>query len=145
VIRVLLVDDHPVVLEGLADILSRDPDIRVVGEASSAADALRRLTRCDPHVVSLDVRLSGMCGLDLCARLARTHPGLRIIALAGHGDDRAVLDAFGAGAHGFLQKGCSPGLLREAVRAVATGGTFIDPMVAGALVAMATGNPSSGS
>lgn len=138
-IRILLVDDHSLVREGLAGILGSDPDIRVVGEAGSAEEALGRLARCDPQLVSLGVRLPGMSGLDLCARLVRTRPGLRIVAVASYSDDRIVVDAFTAGAHGFVRKGSDPSLLREAVRAVAGGGSFIDPSVEGHLVAMAMG------
>jgi DNA-binding NarL/FixJ family response regulator len=137
-IRVLLVDEHPVVREGVAAVLGSDPDIRVIGEAGGAEEALRVLVRCDPHVVSLDVRLPGMSGLDLCARLVRTRPRLRVMALSSYSDDRTVVDTFRAGAHGFVQKGSSPSLLREAVRAVAKGGTFIDPAIGESLVAMAT-------
>ena len=143
-IRILVVDEHPAVREGLAGILGSDPDIRVVGEAGSAEDALRLLPRCDPHMVSLDVRLPGMSGLDLCARLVRTRPGLRVIALSSYSDDRTVVATFGVGAHGFFRKGSSPTLLREAVRAVADGGTFIDPAVGAPLVALATGRPANG-
>jgi two-component system response regulator DevR len=139
VIRILVVDDHSLVREGLAGILGSDPDISVVGEAGSAEEALARLARCDPQVVSLGIRLPGMSGLDLCARLVRTRPGLRIAAVASYSDDRIVVDAFTAGAHGFLRKGSDPSLLREAVRAVAQGGTFIDPSLEKPLVATAMG------
>ena len=136
--RVLLVDDHPVVREGLLGILTSDPDFQVVGQTESAEEALRLLMRIDADVVLLDVRLPGMSGLDLCARLQRVPTGPRVVVLSSYSDDHAVLDAFAAGAHGFVQKGSTPVLLREAIRAAARGETFVDPAVGRRLVVMAT-------
>jgi DNA-binding NarL/FixJ family response regulator len=128
-IRILVVDDHPAVREGLVGIFLSDPDFRVVGEAGSAEEALDRLSRCDPHVISVDARLPGMSGLSLCTFLLRTKPQVRSVVLGSYNDDHVVLDALAAGAHGFVRKGSSPRLLREAVRTVARGETFIDPAV----------------
>jgi DNA-binding NarL/FixJ family response regulator len=133
VIRILVVDDHPVVREGVVGVLGSEPDFRVVAEAGSGEEALDRLARCDPHVICLGLRLPGMSGLDLCAVLVRTHPRIRLLALSSYSGDRVVLDAIGAGAHGFVRKGASPRLLRQGIRAVARGDTFIDPAVGGDL------------
>lgn len=124
-----MVDEHPIVREGLTGIYCSDPDIRVVGEARSAEEALRVLGRCDPHVVSLDVRLPGMNGLDLCYRLGRAQSRLRILALGSYGDVDTMAEAFRVGAHGFVRKGSCPSVLREAVRALARGEVYIDPAV----------------
>ncbi len=128
-ISILIVDDHPMVREGLLGIFGRDPDFRVVGEAGGGEEALQKLVTCDPDVISVGLRLPGMTGLDLCSRLARSRPTVRILALASYSGERVIADAIGAGAHGFVRKGSSPQLLREAVRALARGGTFVDPGV----------------
>lgn len=137
-IRILLVDDHPAMREGLTATFGADPELKVVGEAESAQEALEVLARRDADVAVVDLLLPGVSGLDLCARLAGSKPALRILALTGYADDRAMLDAFAAGAHGFVVKGSTPPLIREAVKSVARGETFVDPKVGDRLVAIAT-------
>lgn len=130
-ISILVVDDHPMVREGLLGVFGSDPDFRVVGEAGGGEEALQKLVTCDPDVISVGLRLPGMSGLDLCSRLARSRPKVRILALASYSGERVIADAIDAGAHGFVRKGSPPGLLREAVRTLARGETFVDPAVAG--------------
>lgn len=137
-IRILVVDDHPVVREGLVNVFDRDPDLRVIGEAGSAEEALNRLSRCDPHVVSVGLRLPGMSGLDLCSLLGRTKPHARTLVIGSYSEDRVVTDAFSSGAHGFVRKGSCPTVLREAVRVVARGETFVDPALDESLVGRAS-------
>ena len=142
-IRILVVDDHPLVREGLVTAFGSDPDLIVVGEAASAEEALHRLSRVDPHVISVGVRLPGMSGLDLSALLSRTKPHSRMLVISSYSDDRVVTAAFNSGAHGFVRKGSCPSVLREAVRAVARGETFVDPALDGSLLAQpAAQNPA---
>jgi DNA-binding NarL/FixJ family response regulator len=138
VIRIFVVDDHPVVLEGIVGILDSDPGLRVVGEANSAEEALKRLARCDPAVISLGVRLPGMSGLDLCGLLARTRPRIRSLILGSYTGQLGVMAALSAGARGFVRKGSSASVLREAVRTVARGERFLDPAVGGPPTALGT-------
>lgn len=139
VIRVLLIDDHPVVREGLAAILGNEPQITVVGQFAGAKDALLAMRHLAPDVVILDVRLPGMSGIEACETLFREHPRVRTIMLTSLPSEGAMLASFSAGARGFLVKeSADPGLICEAVKAVHAGGTFVDPRIAGRLVSLAT-------
>jgi two-component system NarL family response regulator len=144
-IKLLLVDDHPLVREGLASVLAEEPDFQIVGEAGSGEQAIRETAHVHPDIVVLDVRMPGMDGIQACANLVKRHPGLRILMLTSHPDSATMLSSFEAGARGFVVKESEPGALRQAIRFVAEGGTFVDPRVAGKLVALATkGQPSKG-
>jgi DNA-binding NarL/FixJ family response regulator len=136
--RVLLVDDHPVVREGLATILRGEHDIEVVAEAASIEEAADVLQDAKPDVAVLDFRLPGMTGVDGCAHLLAKSARLRVIVLTSFPNESVMLKAFAAGARGFIAKDSAPHVLRTAVRSVAAGGTFIDPSLAGKLVAQAT-------
>ena len=135
--RVLLVDDHPVVREGLATILRADQDIEVVAEASSVEEAADLLAEAKPDVAVLDYRLPGMTGVDGCAHLLTKAPHMRVIVLTSFPNDSVMLKAFAAGARGFIAKDSAPHVLRTAVRCTAAGGTFVDPSLAARLVAAA--------
>jgi DNA-binding NarL/FixJ family response regulator len=135
--RVLLVDDHPVVREGLATILRSEHDIDVVAEADSIEDAVELVSSASPDVAVLDYRLPGMSGVDGCAHLLSRTAGLRVVVLTSFPNESVMLKAFAAGARGFVAKGSAPHVLRTAVRSVAAGGTFVDPSLAGTLVAAA--------
>jgi len=133
--RVLLVDDHPVVREGLATILRADDEIEVVAEAESVEDAVQQLVTHKPDVAVLDYRLPGMSGVDGCAHLLARYPRLRVIVLTSFPNESVMLKAFTAGARGFIAKDSAPHVLRTAVRSVACGGVFVDPSMAGKLIA----------
>ena len=135
--RVLLVDDHPVVREGLATILRADPEIEVVAEAESVEEAEPIVLSVKPDVAVLDYRLPGMSGVDGCAHLLAKSSRLRVIVLTSFPNESVMLKAFSAGACGFVAKDSPPHVLRTAVRSVACGGTFIDPSLAGKLVGSA--------
>ena len=137
-IRILVVDDHPVVREGLIAILGHEPDFAVCGEAGDAAEAVAQATRLLPDVVVLDVRLPGATGVEVCADLAGRLPGARVVMLTSFPNHGVVLNAFSAGARGFVLKESEPAVIRQAVRTVADGSTFADPKVAAKLVALAT-------
>lgn len=137
-IRVVVVDDHPVVREGLAAVLGDELDFEVVGQFESAEQALEEVEQLEPDVVMIDIRLPGMNGTDGCAALREKRPGLRVVALTSLANESTMLAAFTAGAKGFAVKESDPEVLRHAVRAVMKGGIYIDPRVAGRLVALAT-------
>lgn len=137
-IRILVVDDHPVVREGLVSVLADDPEFAVVGQAGSAEEAIQEASRLEPDVAVLDVRLPGMNGTDACGLLHAKHPRLRVIALTSFPNESTILAAFAAGARGFAVKESEPSVLRQAVRTVVGNGTYIDPRVAGKLVHLAT-------
>ena len=137
-IQVLVTDDHPVIREGVVSILTDEPGIRVLGQAGSAEDALRRLADGRADVIVLDVRLPGMSGIDLCALLRERHPRVRPVILTAFPGDGVLMEALAAGARAFVLKESGPSVLREAVRAVAKGDIYVDARVTGKLVAIAT-------
>jgi DNA-binding NarL/FixJ family response regulator len=138
VIRILLVDDHPVVREGIAAVLSDEADFEVVGEVASGEQALAKLDTCDPDVVVLDYRLPGMNGTEACEAVLRRRPNTRVVILTGFPNEATMLGAFNAGARAFVVKESDSVVLRQAIRTVVSGNTYIDPRAAGRLVAMAT-------
>jgi DNA-binding NarL/FixJ family response regulator len=139
VISLVLADDHPVVREGVAAVLTRDGDIRILAEAASAEGAIAEVVRHKPNVLMIDVRLGGeLDGIDACARLATECPSTSTVVLTRFAHESVMLRAFSAGAKGFLIKQSEPDILRQAVRMIAKGGTFVDPKIASKLVTMAT-------
>jgi len=105
-VRVFLVDDHEIVRRGLADLIEFEPDLEVVGEADSVAEALVRIPRTPVDVAVLDVRLGDGNGVELCRELRSTMPELNCLMLTSYADDEALFDAIMAGASGFVLNGC---------------------------------------
>jgi two-component system, NarL family, response regulator DevR len=134
-IGVFLVDDHEVVRRGVADILSADPGITVVGEAKNAAEARARVPALRPDVVVLDVRLPDGDGVTVCRELRARMPGLGVVMLTSYSDDEALFQAILAGASGYLLKQILGQDLVTAVRTVAAGGSLLDPAATSAVLA----------
>jgi DNA-binding NarL/FixJ family response regulator len=134
VIKVLLVDDHPVVREGVGAILVADSDIDLVGSEGTLREARKVIARVGPHVVVADVHLPDGDGIEFCEALRRRHPDVRTLILTRFDQDRVMVRAFAAGARAFVLKECNPDILRFGVRIVAGGGIFIDPAIAGRVV-----------
>jgi len=126
-IRVFLLDDHEVVRRGVAALLENEDDIRVVGEASTAAEALARVPATRPQVAVLDVRLPDGDGVSVCRELRSSHPELACLMLTSFADDDALLDAIMAGAAGYVLKQIRGADLVGAVRTLAAGGSLLDP------------------
>jgi DNA-binding NarL/FixJ family response regulator len=126
-IRVFLLDDHEVVRRGVADMLEGEPDIVVVGEAGTAAEALSRVPAARPDVAVLDVRLPDGDGVTVCRELRSELPGLRCIMLTSFADDEALFDAIMAGAAGYVLKQIRGTDLVGAIRTVASGQSLLDP------------------
>jgi len=126
VVRVFLLDDHEVVRRGVRDLLERTDDIKVVGEASTAAEALRRIPIAWPDVAVLDVRLPDGSGIDVCRQLLAQRPELRCLMLTSFDDERALLEAIPAGASGFVLKEVRGGAIVDAIRRIAHGESMID-------------------
>ena len=129
-IRVLMVDDHPVVRKGLRSLLSQYADIQVVGEAEGGPAALEMVGRLQPHVVLLDIRLAGPSGLELARRLRRTGSKSRVIILTSYDDEGYLQEAAQAGVYGYLLKGASAEVLADAIRAVHRGERRLSPAMA---------------
>ncbi|MFJ8820935.1 response regulator [Streptomyces sp. NPDC102467] len=126
-IRILLLDDHEVVRRGLRDLLGAEPDMEVVGEAATAAQALARGPALRPDVAVLDVRLPDGDGITICRELRGLLPELSCLMLTSFDDDDALLDAIMAGAAGYVLKQIKGSDLVSAVRTVASGQSMLDP------------------
>ena len=134
-IKIFLLDDHEVVRRGVRDLLEAESDFVVVGEASTAAEALARVPAVRPDVAVLDVRLPDGNGVEVCRELKSTLPDLACLMLTSFADDEALFDAIMAGAAGYVLKQIRGSDLVGAVRTVAHGGSLLDPKAAGAVMA----------
>ena len=143
-IRVLIVDDHPVVRDGLRAVIDGEPDMDVVGEAGHGAEALARVADADPavDVVLMDLRMPVMGGVEAIGALRRTHPELRVLVLTTFDTDRDVLPAIEAGATGYLLKDTPRDELLRAVRSAHRGEAVLSPAVAGRLMGQVRGRES---
>ena len=128
-IRVLLADDQQLVREGLRVLLDMTPDIRVVGEASDGAQAVRQAHQVRPDVVLMDVRMPTMDGVTATRQVRDTCPEMHVIILTTFDDDEYVFEGLRAGAVGYLLKDVPSEQLVEAIRAAARGEAFIHPSI----------------
>jgi DNA-binding NarL/FixJ family response regulator len=133
-VSLLIVDDHPVVLDGLRQVVSNAADIALVDAVTSAEHAKVVVERNQVDVVLVDVSLPGKSGIDLCRELGERHPEVRVLMLTSSSDDATVQQAFQAGARGFLIKDVPGRTIVEAIRAVARGEVHVDPRIVGYLV-----------
>lgn len=131
---VLVVDDHPVVRQGLRTFLDTLDDIDVVGEASSGEEAIEQVTETLPDVVLMDLVMPGIDGIEATRRVTELSPSTKVIVLTSYSDDEKVFPAIKAGAAGYLLKDVSPAQLADAIRSVARGEVQLHPTVAAKLV-----------
>jgi DNA-binding NarL/FixJ family response regulator len=126
-IRVLLVDDHTVVRQGLRMVMSLEDDLEVVGEAANGREAVEAVAREAPDVVLMDLLMPVMNGVEAIRTIKSAHPEVEAVALTSVLEDRMVIDAVEAGAAGYLLKETGPEALFEAIRAAARGEVRLDP------------------
>lgn len=143
-LRVLLADDHAVVREGLKALISSQPDMEVVGEAVDGFGAVTLAHACTPDVIVIDVSMPGLSGGEATARITRELPATRVLALSVHDEAGYVRRLLEAGAVGYVLKRLAADELIAAVRSVAAGGVYLDPLVAGSVVAGTVGKASVG-
>ncbi|NTX40109.1 response regulator transcription factor [Myxococcus sp. CA033] len=129
-IRLVLVDDHALVRQGLRGLLDLTPDLRVVGEAVDGEEALRKVAELNPDVVLMDVRMPRMTGLEALRELRRGPVHRRVVLLTTFDEDAAIVEALRAGVQGFLLKDVSLEELADAIRRVHAGETLLPPGVA---------------
>jgi two-component system response regulator NreC len=132
--RVLLVDDHAMVRRGLALILKTDPSMQLIGEAQSGDEALTLVTSLDPHVIVMDISMSGMNGIECTRLLAESSPKTKVIILSMHRDPVYVRESLRVGAKGYLLKEDTDDNLLSAIRNVAMGNAFLSPAIADVIV-----------
>jgi DNA-binding NarL/FixJ family response regulator len=133
-IRIIVVDDHPVVREGLVGTLSDEKEFKVVGAVGSAEDALPLVGALRPDVVLLDLELPAQSGLEAIPKLRTARPQSKILILTAYDTDERVIGALQAGAQGYLLKGASLEEIARAIRAVHAGGSYLDPRIAAKVV-----------
>lgn len=126
-IRVLLADDHAMVREGLAALVSNEPDIEIVGQCGNGLEVLPRAQELNPDVVVLDITMPGLNGLDLCRDLTRRGDGIAVLMLTMHNDEGFVAQALDSGATGYLLKESAADQLGPAIRRVAAGELYLGP------------------
>lgn len=130
VIRLLLVDDHPVVRDGLSRIQEVEPRIQIVGEAATMQSAVEAAQRLKPDVILMDVRLPDGDGIVACRQIKPLLPDARILFLTSYADNAFVLAAMEAGADGYLLKENDAHRIVDAIHSILNGGTVFDPVVA---------------
>ena len=133
-IRVLLVDDHAVVREGLRNFLALQDGLEIVGEASDGNEAIEQAQRLEPDVILMDLVMPGLDGIGAMRQLRARSPASRVIVLTSFLEDERVLPAIQAGAAGYLLKNVAPAELARAIRAAHAGEAIIDPTAAARLV-----------
>ena len=134
-IRVLVVDDHPIVRQGLVAVLDDEPDFAVVGSAGSAEEAVALAAGLRPDVVLLDLELSGLDGVAAIPHLAEVSPDSRILVFTAYDTDEHVFGAIRAGARGYLLKGAPTEEIARGIRVVHGGGSHLEPRVAAKVLA----------
>ena len=130
VIRVLVVDDHPVVRRGISDLLGSVPDVEVIGAAGDGATGATLAATLDPDVVLMDIEMPGVDGVEATQRIGATAPRVAVVILTTFADRVRITRALDAGAAGYLLKDAEPSELIDGIRAAAAGATPISPRVA---------------
>jgi DNA-binding NarL/FixJ family response regulator len=143
-IRILLVDDHRIVRQGLRSILDPDPEFQVVGETGDAASALQLLIELQPDIVLLDLKLPDMDGVALCQRIMELYPQTAVLVLTAFIDQTLVNACLRAGARGYLLKDAENLHLKEQLTAVVKGYAALDPRAAGMLTDFVRRQPVGG-
>lgn len=130
-IRVLIVDDHPIVRQGIRSVLANHADIQVVGEAESASTLFAIADSLRPDVLLLDIRLPGQSGIEITQRLKQEYPNIKVIILTTYDDEEYLFGALRAGAEGFLLKSASQEILADSIRQVGRGERLLSPALIG--------------
>jgi DNA-binding NarL/FixJ family response regulator len=130
-IRVVLVDDHPIVLAGIKALLQSAPEMELVGETASGTAAIALIREAMLDILVVDLSIPGMTGIELVRQVAKERPEIKILILTQHDESVYVEQALQAGAHGYLVKRSAADDLIRAIRAITRGGIYLDPAIAG--------------
>ena len=129
-IKIMIADDHPVVRQGLKQILSEEPDMTVLGEAQDSQEVLDLVRKQDWDIIILDITMPGRGGLDVLKELKHERPKLPVLILSVHPEDQYAVRALKAHASGYMTKDSAPGELVDAIRKILRGGKYISPTLA---------------
>lgn len=127
--RVLLVDDHVVVRQGLKALFADETDIEVIGEASNGREALEFLENWEPDVVLMDISMPGLNGIEATRQIQQRHPGVKVVVLSMHANEEYVFQVLQAGASGYVLKQSDSLEVLSAIRAAVAGGSFLSPPI----------------
>jgi DNA-binding NarL/FixJ family response regulator len=144
-LQVVLVDDHPIVRQGLAQMISREPDMEVCGEAETAADALKAIAACKPDVAIVDLSLKGTSGLELLKDLKVRFPKLPVLVLSMYDESMYAERALRAGAKGYMMKEEATEKVLAAIRGILAGQIYLSEAMASRLLHMVVGERTPGS
>lgn len=133
-IRILLVDDHAVLRDGVRAMLETHDDIEIVGEASEGKEAIEKTKELSPDVVVMDIAMAGMDGLEATRRITKKHPSVKVLVLTQHDNREYIISAIKAGAAGYVPKRALGADLVSAIRTVRRGESFLYPSAAAALI-----------
>lgn len=133
-IKILIVDDHPVVREGICSMLMREPDFKIVGEATNGLEAIESVRELSPDVVLMDLRMPEMDGVEAISKIKEEKPEVKFIILTTFSDDEYIFKGIAAGARAYLLKDAPREELFKAIRAVSRGESLIQPVVASRLL-----------
>lgn len=137
---VFIVDDHPIMRDGISQLIDQQPDLEVCGSASSAPEALNALTAAAPDLLLVDISLGGMSGIDLIKIVRKRRPRLPLLVLSMHSEDLYAERAVRAGAKGYVMKHASASTLLAAIRRVLEGKVYLSPAMTERLLEKAAGN-----
>jgi DNA-binding NarL/FixJ family response regulator len=133
-IRILIVDDHPIVREGLAAVLEAQQDMEVTGEAGDGEEAVNKFTELQPDIVLMDLAMPGTDGVEAIRRIRAADADAKVVVLTAYDTDDRIFQAVQAGARGYLLKGAPRDEIFRAIREVNNGGSLLEPAVAGKLL-----------
>jgi DNA-binding NarL/FixJ family response regulator len=128
-IKILIVDDHTVLREGLRTLLNKEPDLEVIGEAGNGVEAVQKASELTPDIIIMDLNLPDMNGAAATRKILENRPESKVIALSMESDKRYIIDILGAGAMGYVLKDCFFAELAGAIRTVAKGDNYLGPRI----------------
>ena len=140
-IRILIVDDHVVLRDGMRQLLAKEDDLEVVGMAGDGAEAVRLTQELTPDVVLMDIVMPGLNGIEATKEIKKTQPGTAILPLTAYDDERYIVGLLQAGAAGYLLKSASGREIVGAIRTVHAGESVLHPVATARLLTRALGSP----
>ena len=128
-IKVLLVEDHTILREGIKALLEKEPGIEVIGEADDGIEAMKAVEKLQPDIVLLDITLPYLNGLEITRKISKRYPGIKVLILTMHNSEEYVIELLTAGAKGYIIKQAAPNELISAIRSVSEGFIFLSPEI----------------